>query len=176
MLPESIILATLFDILMGGIIAVGWGVLFNTPRQVLYVAFLLGGLGHSIRFLLLEACGAPLVLATLAGTVFIGFLGIAFARKVDTPPVIFTMPACITMIPGMYAYHTMLGFIKMAGSDITVQDPTLVSQTAHYFVITISLLFTLSIGISIGSLLFRKKTAREIKLNPTSWSLFRNKQ
>lgn len=169
MIPESLILATLFDILMGGIIAVGWGILFNTPRHVLYVAALLGGLGHSVRFLLLEAAGAPLVLATLAGTVLIGFLGIAFARKVDTPPVIFTMPACITMIPGMYAYHTMLGFIKMAGSDITVQDPSLVSQTAQYFVITISLLFTLSIGITIGSLLFRKKTAREIRLNLLNW-------
>lgn len=174
MTPENLLLATLFDILMGGIIAVGWGILFNSPRNVLYVAALLGGLGHSIRFLLLEAVGAPLVLATLAGTVFIGFLGIAFARKTDTPPVIFTMPACITMIPGMYAYHTMLGFIKMAGSDITVQDPSLVSQTAQYFVITISLLFTLSIGITIGSLLFRKKTAREIKLNLPNWPFFRN--
>jgi Uncharacterized conserved protein len=176
MLPENLILATLFDILLGGIIAVGWGILFNTPRQVLYVAALLGGLGHSIRFLLLEAAGAPLVLATLAGTVFIGFLGIAFARKVDTPPVIFTMPACITMIPGMYAYHTMLGFVKMAGSDITVQDPSLVPQTAQYFVITLSLLFTLSIGITIGSLLFRKKTAREIKLNLPSLPFFKHKQ
>lgn len=176
MIPESLILATLFDILMGGIIAVGWGILFNTPRQVLFIAALLGGLGHSIRFLLLEAAGAPLVLATLAGTVFIGFLGIAFARKVDTPPVIFTMPACITMIPGMYAYHTMLGFVKMAGADITVQDPSLVSQTAQYFVITISLLFTLSIGITIGSLLFRKKTAREIKLNLPNLHFFKHKQ
>ncbi len=175
MIPENIIFATLFDILMGGLIAVGWGILFNTPRQVLCVAALLGGLGHSIRYLLLEAAGAPLVLATLAGTVTIGFLGIIFARKVDTPPVIFTMPACITMIPGMYAYHTMLGFIKMAGSDIQVQDPSLASQTAQYFVITISLLFTLSIGITIGSLLFRKKTAREIKLNLPNWSFFKNK-
>ncbi|MDD4516270.1 threonine/serine exporter family protein [Massilibacteroides sp.] len=175
MLPEGLILATLFDILMGGLIAMGWGILFNTPRQVLYVAALLGGLGHSIRYLLLEAAGAPLVLATLAGTVFIGFIGIAFARKVDTPPVVFTMPACITMIPGLYAYHTMLGFIKMAGSDITVHDPALVSQTAQYFVITISLLFTLSIGITIGSLLFRKKTAREIRLNLLNWPFFKNK-
>lgn len=173
MTPETLVLATLFDILMGGIIAIGWGILFNTPRRVLYVAALLGGLGHSIRFLLLEAAGAPLVLATLAGAVFIGVLGIAFAGKVDTPPVVFTMPACITMIPGMYAYHAMLGFIKMAGSDITVQDPSLVSQTAQYFVITISLLFTLSIGITIGSLLFRKKTAREIKLNIPNWPFFR---
>lgn len=175
MIPESLLFATMFDILMGGIIAVGWGILFNTPRQVLYVAALLGGLGHSIRYLLLEAAGAPLVLATLAGTVFIGFVGIAFARKVDTPPVIFTMPACITMIPGMYAYHAMLGVVKMAGADITVQDPTLVSQTAQYFVITISLLFTLSIGITIGSLLFRKKTAREIKLNLPNLSFFKHK-
>lgn len=176
MIPESLIFATLFDILMGGLIALGWGVLFNTPRQVLFVAALLGGLGHSIRYLLLEAVGAPLVLATLGGTVFIGFLGILFAHKADTPPVVFTMPACITMIPGMYAYHAMLGFVKMAGSDITVQDPALVSQTAQYFVITVSLLFSLSIGITIGSLLFRKKTAREIRLNVLNFPFFKHKE
>lgn len=175
MTPENLILATLFDILMGGVIAVGWGILFNTPRNVLYIAALLGGLGHSIRFLLLEAVGAPLVLATLAGAVFIGCLGLILAHKADTPPVVFTMPACITMLPGMYAYNTMLGFIKMAGSDITVQDPSLVSQTAQYFVLTVSLLFTLSIGITIGSLLFRKKAAKEIKLNLPNWPFFRNK-
>ena len=162
MISTVLILGTLFDILMGGIIAVGWGILFNSPRKALYVAGLLGGLGHSLRFFLLEGFQVPLVLATLAGTVSIGFLGILFARKVDMPPVVFTMPACITMIPGLYAYHTMLGFVKMAGRDVFMPDPELVSQTVHYFVITISLLFCLSIGITIGSLLFRKKTAREI--------------
>ena len=158
------VLAALADMVLAFIIAICWSIFFNTPRRVLYVAGLLGGLGHSIRYVMLEGAGSSLVLATLTGCIFVGFMGIIFARKVDTPPVVFTMPACITMIPGLYDYHAMLGFVKIASTEVTSQDPNLIPETAHYLVLTISLLFCLSIGITIGSLLFRKKTAREIKL------------
>ena len=162
---SQLILAVLLDIAMGFLVAIGWSMLFNTPKKVLLIAGLLGGLGHSLRYLLLEGFGLSIIPATLSGTILIGLLGIILARKVDTPPVVFTMPACITMIPGMYAYHTMLGIVKIAGSEVALQDPMLIPETVRYFVLTASLLFTLSIGITIGSLLFRKKTAREISLH-----------
>ncbi len=165
MTATQLILATLLDMVMGFLVAIGWCMLFNSPKKVLLVAGLLGGLGHSLRYLLLEGFGASIITATLSGTVFIGLLGIFIARKVDTPPVVFTMPACITMIPGLYAYNAMLGFVKIAGSEAALQDPMLIPETVRYTVLTSSLLFTLSIGITIGSLLFRKKTAREITLH-----------
>ncbi len=161
----NIVLATIIDIILGGVIAIGWSILFNTPRKAIWIAALLGGLGHSIRFLLIEGTGAHLVLATLAGAVFIGLVGILFSQKADMPPVVFTMPACITMIPGMYAYHSMMGFIQIAEMGLEDPDPALIAQTTHYFVITVALLFTLSIGITLGSLLFRQKTARTIELD-----------
>lgn len=165
MTTEQLILATLLDMVMGFLVAIGWSVLFNSPKKVLLIAGLLGGLGHSLRYLMLEGFGLSIILATLSGTVLIGLLGIVLARKVDTPPVVFTMPACITMIPGLFAYNAMLGFVKIASTDVAQQDPLLIPETVRYLVLTASLLFTLSIGITIGSLLFRKKTAREIKLH-----------
>lgn len=168
-MEKWLVLATVADMILGGIIAIGWGILFNTPRKVLYVAGLLGGFGHSIRYIMLEGANANLIVATLTGCVFIGFMGIIFARRVDTPPVVFTMPACITMIPGLYAYHAMLGFIKISVTDVAQQSPALIPETVHYMVLAVSLLFCLSIGITIGSLLFRKKTAREITLNIPFW-------
>lgn len=161
----QLILATVLDMAMGFLVAIGWSMLFNTPKKALLVAGLLGGLGHSLRYLLLEGFGMSIISATLAGTVLVGLLGISIARKVDTPPVVFTMPACITMIPGLYAYHAMLGFVKIASGEAALQDPMLIPETIRYTVLTASLLFTLSIGITIGSLLFRKKTAREIVLH-----------
>lgn len=161
----NLVIATIIDIFLGAIIAVGWSILFNSPRKVVWIAALLGGLGHSIRYLLAEGFGAHLVLATLAGTITIGLLGIIFSRKADVPPVVFTMPACITMIPGMYAYHSMIGFIRIAETGLQNPDPFLMAKTTHYFVTTIALLFTLSIGITLGSLLFRKKAPRKIELN-----------
>jgi uncharacterized membrane protein YjjB (DUF3815 family) len=95
--------------------------------------------------------------------VLIGLLGIVLAHRVHTPPVVFTMPACITMIPGLYAYKTMLGFIKLTDETGLSRTPQDLENTFHYFVLTASLLFTLAIGISIGVLLFRQDSVKMLK-------------
>ncbi|MEO7098318.1 MAG: threonine/serine exporter family protein [Luteolibacter sp.] len=157
----ELLLLTLRDIAFAFVVAVGFAILFNTPRRVLYMAGILGGLGHCIRFVLLHN-HLPIVPATLAGAVFIGMTGIFCAHRVHVPPVVFTMPACITMIPGLYAYRTMLGCIKMTDLEKVMQEPTKLVETAHYFVLTASLLFTLAIGICSGALIFRQKSIKAL--------------
>lgn len=149
------------DLLLSFVVAAGFGLLFNTPRRVIWAAGLLGGLGHGLRFLLLELQFA-IVPATLAGAVFIGLAGIFLAHRVHTPPVVFTMPACITMIPGLYAYRAMLGCIRITNLEMVRKDPDVLPVTAHYFMLTASLLFTLAIGICVGALLFRKRSVKSI--------------
>jgi uncharacterized membrane protein YjjB (DUF3815 family) len=149
------------DVVLAFVVAVGFALLFNTPRRVLYVAGLLGGLGHGIRFILVHH-EVGLVTATLSGAVFIGLAGIFFSHRVHTPPVVFTMPACITMIPGLYAYRAMLGCIRITDLELVNRNPVIISSTLHYFVLTASLLFTLAIGICIGALLFRKRSVKSI--------------
>lgn len=144
-------------------VAYGFACLFNTPKKVLVVAGLLGSLGHALRFILNQGFDLGLIMSTLCGAVLIGILGIVVAHRVHTPPVIFTMPACITMIPGVFAYKTMLGFIKLTDRTRIVDEPNLVHETMHNFVYTASLLFTLAIGISIGILLFRQDSAKMIR-------------
>ncbi len=159
---------SIFDILrdftIAFIVGLGWAILFGTPRRILYLAGLIGGMGHSIRFILIQF-DLGIITATLAGSVMIGLVGIFAAHKANTPPVVFTMPACITMIPGLFAYRTMLGGIKLTeGIDYISQNPTLLYEIAHNLTLTMSLLFTLAIGITIGALLFRKTNNREITL------------
>jgi uncharacterized membrane protein YjjB (DUF3815 family) len=151
----------LLDIAFAFVVAVGFAIFFSTPRRVLHVAGLLGGLGHCIRYVLLQN-DVGLVFATLAGAVFIGLSGIVCAHRVHVPPVVFTMPACITMIPGLYAYRAMLGCIQLTDLERVTRDPSLLPATAHYFVLTASLLFTLGIGICSGTLLFRKKSVKAL--------------
>lgn len=153
--------ALLRDAAFSFVVAVGFALLLSTPRRVLHVAGILGGLGHSIRFLLVHN-QVDIIPATLAGAVFIGLAGIVMSHRVHTPPVVFTMPACITMIPGLYAYRSMLGCIKITDFELLKENPTIVTTTAHYFVLTASLLFTLAIGICIGALLFRKRSVKSM--------------
>lgn len=149
------------DMLLAFVVAVGFALLFTTPRRVLWVAGLLGGMGHGLRFLLLQY-DLGIIPATLAGAVFIGLTGIFMSHRVHTPPVVFTMPACITMIPGLFAYRAMLGCIRITDLEMVRKDAEILPFTAHYFVLTASLLFTLAIGICIGALLFRKRSVKSI--------------
>ncbi|NQW99172.1 threonine/serine exporter family protein, partial [bacterium] len=58
-------LTLLRDGLFASVVAIGFAILFNTPRRVLAMAGLLGGLGHGIRFVLLQN-DVGLIAATLA--------------------------------------------------------------------------------------------------------------
>lgn len=159
---ELTVLNVLIDFCVAFMVAIGWGILFGSPKRLLIVAGLLGGLGHSIRFVLVQL-DMGLIAATLVGSVIVGLLGIFVSKKVYSPPVVFTMPACITMIPGLYAYRTMMGGIKLIDVTAAEKDPSILIEMFHNLVLTMSLLFTLAIGICIGALLFRKSTVRDIK-------------
>lgn len=154
-------IAILRDASLAFVVAVGFAVLFNTPRRVLWVAGVLGGLGHAIRFVMVQN-HIGLIPSTLVAATCIGLLGIVFSHRVHTPPIVFTMPACITMIPGLYAYRAMLGCIRITDLETLNKEPMVVTTTAHYFVITASLLFALAIGICSGALLFRKRSPKSI--------------
>jgi uncharacterized membrane protein YjjB (DUF3815 family) len=159
----DLLLAVVRDFSVAFMVSVCWGILFGSPKQILWVAGLLGGMGHCIRFILLQL-DMGLITATLTGSVLIGLIGIFAAHRVHHPPVVFTMPACITMIPGMYAYRTMLAGIKLSEPQSVLENPELLTGMFHNFVLTASLLFTLAIGISIGALLFRKSSTKDISL------------
>ena len=155
------IFRVLFDFGLAFVVGFCWGMLFGSPTRVLWIAGLLGGLGHSLRFVLL-ASGTGLITATLIGSVSIGLIGIYCAHKAHHPPVVFTMPACITLIPGLYAYRTMLGCIKLTDPATVQHNPAIIGQIGYNLMLTMSLLFTLAIGISIAALLFRSKSVRDI--------------
>lgn len=150
------------DAFLSFFVAIGFALLFETPRKALVIAGLLGGVGHCIRFALLQS-EFGLVASTLCGTVFIGLAGIYCAHRIHTPPVVFTLPACITMIPGLYAYRTMLGCIRIYEEGTSDEGSSLLQDTAYNFILTSSLLFCLAIGICIAALVFRKKSVKEIK-------------
>ncbi len=156
------LLNILRDVFLSFFVGLGFALLFETPKKALYIAGLLGGLGHGIRFFLLQS-DFGLVSATLCGTLFIGLIGIYCAHKIHTPPVVFTLPACITMIPGLYAYKTMLGCIKIYEKGAEASSGELLQETSYNFILTSSLLFCLVIGISISTLIFRKKSVKKIK-------------
>lgn len=100
-------------------ISIGFSMLFNIPRRALWITGVLGGIGWGLKFTLLHTImHEQVVLTSFIAACVIGFLGMYFAHRVHTPPVVFTIPAVINMVPGKYGYEFMMGLIKI----VTVQN------------------------------------------------------
>ncbi len=141
-----------------------WKFYSKHAKQNSLIAGLLGGLGHALRFTLYEGVGLGLITLHFAEFVPYWLLGIVLAHRVTLRLLFLPCQLYITMIPGMYAYKTMLGFIRLTDQSGLVRNPRrFQSNTFHKLVLPLLLLFCLAVGISIGVLLFRQSSVKMLK-------------
>ncbi|MCA9937590.1 MAG: threonine/serine exporter family protein [Anaerolineales bacterium] len=141
------------DAFWAGVTAVGFAILFSVPRRDLPGAFLTGAAGHCTRALLAQ-WGVPLEGATLAGAVVVGVLGNLLAQRLHKPTFVFTVPGVIPMVPGVFAFQTMMGILRVttaAGGEVSGVLVDAGINAIH----TALLLGALALGISVPRLLFR---------------------
>jgi uncharacterized membrane protein YjjB (DUF3815 family) len=100
--------------------------------------------------------GLNITPATLAGAAVVGTLSVMFARRARAPMLVFAICGAIPMVPGSFAYRTMLGLIRISTADPTTGQPILI-EAAINFVTTGLLLAALALGIALPTLLFRRR-------------------
>ena len=148
-------------------VSVGFALLFNTPRRALWATALLGAIGWSIKFLLIKTIiPDQVVIASFAGACSVGFLGMYFPHRVHTPPMVFTIPAVINMIPGKSGYEFMMGLIKIV--TITHEhDRTLetIFETIKLGLQTGFITLSLAFGVIAPVLLLNTYTIKDKDLN-----------
>ncbi|MDV7137871.1 threonine/serine exporter family protein [Maribacter sp. TH_r10] len=144
-----------------GIAAVGFGILFNIPRKTILVVFFLGLAAGLVKFFLIDL-NINIVLSTLVAASFVGILSSPLAHKVHHPPVVFSIPAVIPMIPGYYAYETVLSIMSFTFME---KDPQkrmeLMASIFFNGFTTIFILIAITIGVSLPLLLSRKETVKK---------------
>lgn len=147
-----------------GVAALGFAVLFNVPVRTLFSIWVLGALGGFAKFLVLDM-GGNIILASLIGASLIGILSISIAHKVHSPPLIFSIPAVIPMVPGAFAYRMMLGLIEIAanvGEKAGMED--VLVDTVQNGLKVLFILLSLAVGVAVPMLITRKESAKRIKL------------
>jgi uncharacterized membrane protein YjjP (DUF1212 family) len=154
----------LVDALWAAIAAFGFAVLFNVPVRTLAACALCGAVGHAARTALLNSGWPPvshIVVATLIGATAVGFIGHFFARRFQMPSIVFTVSGVIPMVPGTYAFSTMLGLLSAAklvdlGTNVAL-DFIMFSEILPNALSTSFILAALAIGIATPTLLFRRR-------------------
>jgi uncharacterized membrane protein YjjB (DUF3815 family) len=148
-------------------VSLGFATLFNTPRRALWIAMLLGGVGFTIKLLLLNTImKGDDVVASSIGAFVVGFLGVYFAHRVHTPPIVFTIPAVINMIPGKYGYQFMMGLMQIVTSsnDVLLKNE-LITETVNKGLKTGFITLGLAFGIIAPMLLLNTYTVKNTDLN-----------
>jgi uncharacterized membrane protein YjjB (DUF3815 family) len=133
--------------------ACGFAVLFNVPQRTLIGCMLCGAVGHSVRTLLMMQFDVQIAFATLAGAAVIGFMGLAMSRYWKAPMTVFTVSGSIPMVPGVFAYQTMLGILRIATTE-PQDDAGLLVETVQSGINTALVLAGIAVGIIAPRLLF----------------------
>ena len=149
-------LPVLTDGLFAAIAAIGFAVISNPPKRAISVVALLGAFGHACRFYLLHYTPLNLTISSLFAAFGIG----------RCPAEVFSFPALLPMIPGMYAYKTVLALIRFMKSDDVSQSQQLIVEIFRNGLTTLFVMFSLVIGVSLAMFIFYKQSFTMTRLLP----------
>lgn len=147
----ELIIKLLNDAFFSAIPAVGFAMVFNVPKRFLPYCAIAGALGHSCRTLLLHF-NLPIEWATFAAAALVGLVTIGFAKRHLAPPLMYAVAAIIPMIPGTYAFNTVIALVQLtAQPEISTE---LTSAVISNGLKTVVILGALSVGLAMPSLLY----------------------
>ena len=110
--------AIIFDAFWSAIPAVGFAMIFAVPPRMLKYCALGGAFAHSLRMLLIHF-GIPIEWATFMTTTLIGMIFVYISRRILAPRPVFTVACIIPMIPGKFAFNTIIAVLSMNSSGVT---------------------------------------------------------
>jgi uncharacterized membrane protein YjjB (DUF3815 family) len=134
----------------------GFAILFNVPRRALVTCLLVAAAGRGARAVLMDSGTMTIIPATLVAATVIGFLSRTSALRLEMPSTIFGITAAIPLVPGRFAFETMIGLLQVA--VLPVEDVTLILTTAAVNGIKTGLMLgALAVGIVAPSLLIHRE-------------------
>lgn len=95
--------------------------------------------------------------ATFIAAFTIGMLGVMTAKLVKCPAEIFAFPSLLPMIPGVYAYKTILALMQFMqeNQDAAVMN-RLIVDICKNGITAFFIIFSLVIGVAIPMLMFKR--------------------
>jgi len=119
------------------------------PLKTLLTIWIGGVIAGLIKFtVLFLSARNPVIQSSFFAALAVGIYSMPVAHLRHEPPMIFAIPSVIPLIPGVFAYHTMLGLIKLTGNIGTDYSLTL-SETVHNGVTTLFIIMAIALGVAI---------------------------
>jgi len=159
-----ILLEIIIKSFWAGIAAIGFAILFNVPRRTLFPIWCIGAMGGLIKFTAMNY-EMGVVFASFLGAVAVGIAAIQMAHLKDSPPLVFSIPSVIPMVPGVFAYKFMLGMIALTSIENADAYIKTLIETVNNGAKMMFVLISLGTGVAIPMLLTRKESIKKSDFN-----------
>jgi len=145
------------DGFFAAVAAMGFAVISNPPKKVLLMAGVLAAVGHMGRFALLRE-GVGIASASLCAALLISLCSMPCARRWHIPAEMFAFPALLPMIPGMFAYKTILATMQFLGATAMSPRQELLADIVYNGLTTFFIMCALVIGAVLPLLAFHRES------------------
>lgn len=165
-MESSFIHDILLDGLFAAIAAIGFAIISNPPCKAFIVCPILAAVGHGLRYFLLNCSFIHMDISTASffAALCIGLLAIPFAQIIHCPAEVFSFPSLLPMIPGMYAYRSVLALTKFIQTSDSQESLDYVMQFSYNGITATFILFALVVGTAIPIFLFSKQSFSATRL------------
>ena len=144
--------------------ALGFGILFNTPNRALVSIWIGGFVAGFVKYTMFHTeINTGIILSTFTAAVAVGITSIPIAHWRHVPPLVFTIPSLIPLVPGVYAYRTMLGLIKLTGA-IGPEYTNIISETVRHGVLTLFVIMAIAMGVVTPMIILGTDSVKNITL------------
>lgn len=146
------------DVLLAAVAATGFALVSNPPRRALPFIALLAAAAHAFRFFLMAYMQMGISTASLLAAFALGLGSVALTRRLHLPAEFFSFPALLPMIPGMYAYKTILGLLQFMGAQQQEELSRWMVQVFHNGFTTFFVMCALVLGTLLPLFIFHKNS------------------
>lgn len=156
-----------FDGLFAAAASAGFAVILNPPRKAIFISAFLAASGHSLRYFLMNSTPLDITCATFISAFAIGMGSMLCAKLVHLPAEIFSFPSLLPMVPGMYAYKTILSLISFMKSNDETLLLHMITEIFQNGLTTIGIMTSLVVGAAIPLFMFYEQSFRMTRRKKT---------
>ena len=131
------------------IAALGFAAVGNPSKAAFRYVPIIAFLGNALRFSLMTYAGMNIAIATFLASVLAGFIAVGFAYHARYPIEVFAFPALLPMIPGQFAYRSILGMIRFMESTQEVAQEQYLPGIISNMITALLTMFALGVGVAI---------------------------
>ena len=156
----------IYKILEGGLFAamaaIGFSTISHTPRRTFFVCAIAAAIGYAVRWILMNPSGPAvnILVASTAASLVVGFVAVLLAPVVRVPAEACLYPSMLPMIPGMYAYRMVEGFVGSLSASTEAQATHYLYMFGFNGLMAIAIIVAMVLGATTPIFLLKKVAFR----------------